>query len=135
MLNELRRKVERGDISLRSAAYKLMRMGRVKFLPSDKEVLRLLHIFIQKIMKRTTIKSLTIQANEIESADYMDILIRDVVNGNYSQLHERLSSMSKKDLLRVIDDVAWNLYGNDGYAGEELMKIHKYAVKAMEDKL
>jgi hypothetical protein len=29
-------------------------------------------------MKRTTIKSLTLQANEIESADYMDILIRDV---------------------------------------------------------
>ena len=86
-------------------------------------------------MKRTTIKSLTIEANEIESADYMDILIRDVINGNYSQLHGRLSSMSKKDLLKVLDDVAWNLYGNDGYAGEELMKIHKYAVKAMEDKL
>ena len=86
-------------------------------------------------MKRTTIKSLTIQANEIESADYMDILILDVVNGNYSQLHQRLGSMSKKDLLKVISDVAWNLYGNEGYNGEELMKIHKYAVKAMEDKL
>jgi len=86
-------------------------------------------------MKRTTIKSLTIEANEIESADYMDILIRDVVNGNYSQLHNRLGSMCKKDLLKVLDDVAWNLYGNEGYNGEELMKIHKYAVKAMEDKL
>ena len=86
-------------------------------------------------MKRTTIKSLTIEANEIESADYMDILIRDVVNGNFSQLHKRLGSMSKKDLLRVIDDVAWNLYNNDGYNGEELMKVHKYAVNAMSDKL
>ena len=86
-------------------------------------------------MKRTTIKSLTIEANEIESADYMDVLLRDVINGNFSQLHGRLGSMSKKDLLRVIDDVAWNIYGNDGYAGEELMKIHKYAVKAMEDKI
>jgi hypothetical protein len=43
--------------------------------------------------------------------------------------------MSKKDLLRVIDDVAWNLYNNDGYNGEELMKVHKYAVNAMSDKL
>ena len=86
-------------------------------------------------MKRTTIKSLTIKANEIESADYMDILILDVVNGNFSQLHSRLGSMSKKDLLKVISDVAWNLYGNEGYNSEELMKIHKYAVKAMEDKL
>ena len=43
---DLKTKVERGEVSLRSAAYKLMRMGRVKFLPSDKEVLRLLHIFI-----------------------------------------------------------------------------------------
>ena len=86
-------------------------------------------------MKRTTIKSLTIEANEIESADYMDILIRDVINGNYSQLHERLSSMSKKDLLRVLDDVTWHLYNNEGFNGEELIRIHKYAVKAMEDKL
>lgn len=86
-------------------------------------------------MKRTTIKSLTIEANEIESADYMDILIRDVVNGNYSQLHKRLSSMSKKDLLRVIDDVTLHLYNNEGFNGEELIRIHKYAVKAMEDKL
>ena len=86
-------------------------------------------------MKRTTIKSLIRKANEIESADYMDILILDVINGNYGQLHERLGSMSKKDLLQVINDVAWNLYGNEGYQGEILMKIHKYAVKAMEDKL
>ena len=61
-------------------------------------------------MKRTTIKSLTLQANEIESADYMDILIRDVVNGNFSQLHKRLGSMSKKDLLEVINDITWKLY-------------------------
>lgn len=85
--------------------------------------------------KRTTIKSLTIEANEIESADYMDVLIRDVINGNYSQLSERLSFMSKKDLLEVINDVAWNLYGNEGYQGQELMKIHKYAVKALKEKL
>mgnify|MGYP006908797434 CR=1 FL=1 len=46
MTNELKRMVERGDISLRSAAYKLMRMGRVKFIPSDREVIKLLHIII-----------------------------------------------------------------------------------------
>jgi hypothetical protein len=86
-------------------------------------------------MKRTTIKSLTLEANEIESADYMDILILDVVNGNFSQLHERLGSMSKKDLLKVLNDVTWNLYGNEGYASEELMKIHKYAYNALSDKL
>ena len=86
-------------------------------------------------MKRTTIKSLTLQANEIESLCYMDILILDVINGNYSQLHERLSSMSKKDLLKVLDDVTWHLYNNDGFNSEELIRIHKYAVKAMEDKI
>ena len=46
MVHDLKRMVERGDISLRSAAYKLYRMGRVKFLPSDREVIKLLHIII-----------------------------------------------------------------------------------------
>lgn len=45
-MNELRRKVERGEISLRSAAYRLMRMGMVNYLPSDRGVLELLHIYI-----------------------------------------------------------------------------------------
>ena len=45
-MNDLRTQVERGEISLRSAAYKLLRMGRVKFLPSDREVIRILHIII-----------------------------------------------------------------------------------------
>ena len=86
-------------------------------------------------MKRTTIKSLSIKANEIESADYMDILIRDFINGNYSQLHSRLGSMSKKDLLQVLDDVTYRLYNDDCYMADEFIRIHKYAVKAMEDKL
>ena len=42
----LRNKVERGDISLRSAAFTLKRWGRVKFLPNDSEVLRILNITI-----------------------------------------------------------------------------------------
>lgn len=46
MSSDLKRKVERGEVSLRSAAYKLLRMGRVKFLPSDREVIKLLHIYI-----------------------------------------------------------------------------------------
>ena len=46
MLNELRRKVERGDISLRSAAYRLMRAGKCTFLPSDREVIKMLHIYV-----------------------------------------------------------------------------------------
>lgn len=86
-------------------------------------------------MKRTTIKSLTIEANEIESADYMDILLKDVVNGNYSQLNSRLGSMSKRDLLEVLDDVTYRLYNDDCYMADEFIRIHKYAVKAMEDKL
>lgn len=86
-------------------------------------------------MKRTTIKSLTIEANEIESADYMDILIRDVINGNYSQLHERLVSMSKKDLLKVINDIVWTIYCDDGFNDKELMQIHKYAYNALSNKL
>ena len=45
-MNELRRMVERGDISLRSAAWKLYRWGKCKFVPNDREVLRLLHIVI-----------------------------------------------------------------------------------------
>ena len=45
-MGELRRMVERGEVSLRSAAYRLMRMGRVSFLPSDREVIRILHIYI-----------------------------------------------------------------------------------------
>lgn len=86
-------------------------------------------------MKRTTINSLTLEANEIESADYMDILILDVVNGNFSQLHKRLGSMSKKDLLEVINDITWKLYNDEGFQGKELMKIHKYAYNALHDKL
>lgn len=46
MTNDLRTKVERGDISLRSAAYRLMEAGRCTFLPSDREVIRILHIYI-----------------------------------------------------------------------------------------
>jgi len=81
-------------------------------------------------MKRTTIKSLTLQAK-----DYMDILFNDVICGNYSQLHKRLGTMSKKDLLKVIDDVSWRLYDSECCDSEKLIVIHKYAVKAMEDKL
>ena len=45
-MNELRRMVERGDISLRSAAWKLYRWGKCKFIPNDREVLRLLNIMV-----------------------------------------------------------------------------------------
>ena len=45
-MNELKTMVERGDISLRSAAYKLYGWGKVKFVPSDREVIRILHIYI-----------------------------------------------------------------------------------------
>ena len=38
--------VERGEISLRSAAYRLYKAGRSKFVPSDKEVIKMLHISI-----------------------------------------------------------------------------------------
>lgn len=43
---ELKSRVERGEVSLRSAAYSLMRMGKYTFLPSDREVIRMLHIII-----------------------------------------------------------------------------------------
>lgn len=43
---DLKQMVERGDISLRSAAYRLYNSGRSDFVPSDREVLRLLHIII-----------------------------------------------------------------------------------------
>ena len=46
MSSDLKRKVERGDISLRSAAYRLMQAGKCTFLPSDREVIKLLHIYI-----------------------------------------------------------------------------------------
>jgi hypothetical protein len=45
-MNELRRRVERGQISLRSAAYTLYRWGKVNFIPNDREVIKLLHIYI-----------------------------------------------------------------------------------------
>ena len=45
-MNDLKTQVERGEISLRSAAYKLYRWGRVKFVPSDREVIKMLHIII-----------------------------------------------------------------------------------------
>lgn len=45
-MNDLRAKVERGEISLRSAAYTLYRWGRVNFVPNDREVIKLLHIII-----------------------------------------------------------------------------------------
>ena len=45
-MRDLKTKVERGQISLRSAAYRLMRAGKCNWLPNDREVLRLLHIVI-----------------------------------------------------------------------------------------
>lgn len=45
-MSELRRQVERGEISLRAAAYRLFRAGKCKFLPSDREVIRMLNIII-----------------------------------------------------------------------------------------
>lgn len=45
-MKDLRTKVERGDISLRSAAWKLYRWGKCKFIPNDREVLRLLNIMV-----------------------------------------------------------------------------------------
>ncbi len=46
MMYDLKTMVERGEISLRSAAYRLMRMGKCPSLPSDREVIKLLHIVI-----------------------------------------------------------------------------------------
>jgi len=46
MMYELKRKVEQGEITIRSAAYTLYRWGRCKFVPNDREVLRLLHIIV-----------------------------------------------------------------------------------------
>jgi hypothetical protein len=46
MMYDLKMQVERGEISLRSAAYKLYRWGRCKFVPSDREVIKMLHIII-----------------------------------------------------------------------------------------
>jgi hypothetical protein len=46
MMYELKRMVERGDISLRSAAYRLMMAGKCNWLPNDREVIKLLHIII-----------------------------------------------------------------------------------------
>jgi hypothetical protein len=46
MMYELKTRVERGEITLRSAAYKLMKMGKCTFIPSDREVIKLLHIII-----------------------------------------------------------------------------------------
>lgn len=43
---ELKTKVEQGEVSLRSAAYMLHRMGKCTFIPCDREVIRLLHIII-----------------------------------------------------------------------------------------
>lgn len=45
-MSDLKTMVERGIISLRSAAFELKRMGRVNYVPNDREVLRLLHIVI-----------------------------------------------------------------------------------------
>ena len=52
MKNDLKRQVERGEVSLRSAAYRLMRAGKCTFLPNDREVIRLLHIVIQIMSDR-----------------------------------------------------------------------------------
>ena len=46
MMYDLKRMVERGDISLRSAAYKLYDAGWFNFVPSDREVLNKLHIVV-----------------------------------------------------------------------------------------
>ena len=45
-MNELKTQVERGQVSLRSAAYRLMKMGKCTFIPCDREVIKILHIYI-----------------------------------------------------------------------------------------
>lgn len=46
MITDLRHKVERGEISLRSAAYRLFYDGLFSYIPNDREVINKLHIFI-----------------------------------------------------------------------------------------
>lgn len=46
MMYDLKTQVERGEISLRSAAYRLMRAGKCTWLPCDREVIKMLHIVI-----------------------------------------------------------------------------------------
>lgn len=43
-MNELKRQVERGEITIRYAAYKLFRWGKVNFIPNDTLTLKILHI-------------------------------------------------------------------------------------------
>ena len=42
----LKERVEKGELSIRSAAYKLYDAGWFSFVPSDREVLNKLHIYI-----------------------------------------------------------------------------------------
>jgi hypothetical protein len=46
LIQRLKVKVERGEISIRSAAYKLYDAGWFNFVPSDREVLNRLHIVV-----------------------------------------------------------------------------------------
>lgn len=45
-MNELKQMVERGEISLRAAAYRLFYDGLFNYIPNDREVINKLHIFI-----------------------------------------------------------------------------------------
>jgi hypothetical protein len=45
-MSTLKQQVERGEVSLRSAAFRLYRWGVFKFVPSDREVIKVLHIII-----------------------------------------------------------------------------------------
>ena len=44
--DSLKSKVERGEISIRSAAISLYNAGKFTFVPNDREVIKYLHIII-----------------------------------------------------------------------------------------
>lgn len=46
ILQSLKQKVERGEISLRSAAFSLYKAGWYNYVPSDSQVIKMLHIYI-----------------------------------------------------------------------------------------
>jgi hypothetical protein len=45
-MSDLKTMAERRDIIPRSTAFELKRMGRVNYIPNDREVIKLLHIII-----------------------------------------------------------------------------------------
>ena len=98
MMYDLKRMVERGEISLRSAAYKLYDAGWFNFVPSDREVLNKLHIIVQVMTHLTLFEVVLVIASAIS-------YVYGVYNIINKQEVEKMNFTEANEIWKALNDV------------------------------